>query len=443
MFEGLTDRFSSIFKKLRGVGKLSPKVVDEVMREIRIALLEADVNYKVVKEFIAQVRSEAIGKEILESFSPAQAVIDIVNTKLVEILGSNAYIPEFPRNKLSIVYIIGLQGSGKTTSAAKLAKFYKSKGYKVLLTPVDVYRPSAIEQLQILSHNNGLDFFKYDSQRPLKIAKEMQKFSQENKYEICIVDTAGRLHIDKELIKELQSLKKKVPATQTYLVLDAMTGQDAINIAGDFNAKVGFDAAILTKMDGDARGGAALSLHYITQKPIVFIGTGEAIDDIEPFYPDRLSSRILGMGDMLTLIEKAKDTLDEKKAEEMASRMLKDQMDFNDYLGQIQEMRKMGSVEDILEMLPGFASVRKQLKGQIPTDSDIKKIEAMIQSMTPEERSNPKVLNASRRRRIAIGSGTKIQDVNKLIKQFEQSKKMLKKFKKFGKKGFKGLQLPF
>lgn len=443
MFEGLTDKFTDIFRRLRGKGRLKPKMIDEVLREIRIALLEADVNYKVTKSFISHVKEKATGEEILESFTPTQAVIDIVNQELIELLGGEPVIPDFPKSKLSVVYLIGLQGSGKTTTIAKLGKYYQEKGFKVLLTPVDVYRPAAVDQLRILAHNNDLDFFSYDSKKPVKIVKEMKKYAEKNSYELCLVDTAGRLHIDKDLIKELNDLNKKVPAYGTYLVLDAMTGQDAINIAGDFNEQVGFDGAILTKMDGDTRGGAALSLYYTTEKPILFIGTGEKIDALEPFYPDRMSSRILGMGDMLTLIDKAKESFDEAEAEKMAEKMMSDQIDFEDYLVQIQEMRKMGSVEQILEMLPGFASMKKQLKGQIPSDDDVKRMEAIIRSMTPEERKKPDILNGSRRKRIAAGSGTNIKDVNKLIKQFRQSKKMLKKFKKMGKKGLKGMNLPF
>ncbi|HDS08977.1 MAG TPA: signal recognition particle protein, partial [Firmicutes bacterium] len=318
------------------------------------------------------------------------------------------------------------------------------KGYKVLLTPVDVYRPAAIEQLRILCNNNGLDFFFDDIRKPVKIVQKMEDHAKEHKYEICLVDTAGRLHIDKELIDELKALKGKLPSFQTYLVLDAMTGQEAINIAGEFNTQVGFDGVILTKMDGDARGGAALSVFYTTEKPVIFLGTGEGIDSLELFYPERMSSRILGMGDVLSLIEKAKESIDEQKAEELASHIMKDELNFNDYLTQIQEMRKMGSVEQLLEMLPGFSAMKKQLKGQIPSEKDVKKMEAIIQSMTIKERTNPSILNAGRRKRIADGSGTDITDVNKLIKNFEQSKKMLKQFKKMGKKGYKGFKgLPF
>ncbi len=443
MFEGLTDKFNDIFKKLRGIGKLTPSLVDETMRSIRMALLEADVNYKVVKHFIDRVKVKAIGQEILESFTPAQAVIDIVNTELIDILGQNSYTPEYPKKKLSVVYLIGLQGSGKTTTIAKLGKYYQSQGYKVLLAAVDVYRPAAIEQLQILSHNNNLEFFTFDSKKPVKIVREMKKYAEANDFEICLVDTAGRLHIDKELISELKSMKKKVPAYQTFLVLDSMTGQEAINIAGEFNTQVKFDGVILTKMDGDARGGAALSIHYTTQKPVVYIGVGETIDALEQFYPDRLASRILGMGDVLSLIDKVKSTIDEKTAEEMAARVMSEELNFNDYLVQIVEMRKMGSVEQLLEMLPGFGAIKKQLRGQIPTDDDIKKIQAIIQSMTVEERTKPGILNAGRRRRISLGSGTKVSDVNKLIKQFGKSKKILKQFKKIGKKGIQGMNLPF
>lgn len=440
MFDSLTEKLNSVFKKLRGHGKLTEENINEALKEVRLALLEADVNFKVVKDFIDRIHSRAIGQEVLGSLTPAQQVVKIVHEELIALMGgSNAglalsYKPPIP------FMLVGLQGSGKTTTAAKLGKFLKDKGRKPYLVPADVRRPAAIDQLKKLGHQIGIPVFDPDpKESPLKICQKALTWADGEGGDILIIDTAGRLHVDEALMKELEEIKREIDPREILLVADAMTGQDAVNVAKKFNETLDIQGIILTKLDGDARGGAALSIKSVTGKPIKFIGMGEKLDALEIFHPDRMASRILGMGDVLSLIEKAQETIDGKKAQELERKLLKDKFTLEDFLDQLQQIKKMGSVEQILSMIPGIGRLKlpANLQG---SEKELVKVEAIIHSMTKEERRNPEILNGSRRLRIAKGSGTSVQDVNQLLKQYLQTKKMIRQFKKGGIRGMaKGL----
>ena len=433
MFEALSDKLEAIFKKLKGKGILKEEDVDVALKEIRIALLEADVNFKVVKSFIDRVRQKAIGKEILESLSPAQQVIKIVYDELCELLGGSSAKIQLSPNPPTVIMMIGLHGSGKTTTSAKLARIFKKEGRRPMLVAADLQRPAAIEQLITLGKQIDVPVFhSFDLKDPRKLCQEALKKAKIDRMDPVIVDTAGRMHVDEELMKELKDVKEILNPNEVLFVADAMTGQDAVNIAKNFSEKVGIDGIILTKMDGDARGGAALSIKEVTGKPIKLIGVGEKLDALEEFYPDRIAKRILGMGDVLSLIEQAQKAFDQREAEKLKEKIEKEDFTFDDLKEQIRKMRKMGPLENILSMLPGANKLLKDIKID---EKEFVKVEAIINSMTPEERKNPKIINASRRIRIAKGSGTLVTDVNRLIKQFKEMKKMMKKFK--NDKGFK------
>jgi signal recognition particle subunit SRP54 len=433
VFEALSDKLEAIFKKLKGKGILKEEDVDVALKEIRIALLEADVNFKVVKSFIDRVRQKAIGKEILESLSPAQQVIKIVYDELCELLGGSSAKIQLSPNPPTVIMMIGLHGSGKTTTSAKLARIFKKEGRRPMLVAADLQRPAAIEQLITLGKQIDVPVFhSFDLKDPRKLCQEALKKAKIDRMDPVIVDTAGRMHVDEELMKELKDVKEILNPNEVLFVADAMTGQDAVNIAKNFSEKVGIDGIILTKMDGDARGGAALSIKEVTGKPIKLIGVGEKLDALEEFYPDRIAKRILGMGDVLSLIEQAQKAFDQREAEKLKEKIEKEDFTFDDLKEQIRKMRKMGPLENILSMLPGANKLLKDIKID---EKEFVKVEAIINSMTPEERKNPKIINASRRIRIAKGSGTLVTDVNRLIKQFNEMKKMMKKFKHG--KGFK------
>ena len=435
MFDKLQERFESTFKKVRGYGKLTENNIKETLREVRVALLEADVNFKVAKDFLEKVREKAMGEEVLSSITPGQQFVKIVYDELREILGSAnkpldvAAAPPVP------VMLIGLQGSGKTTTSAKLAILIRKMGRKPLLVPSDIYRPAAIDQLVKLGKQINVEAFTMDVIKdPVTICKEARIYAMRNGYDTLIIDTAGRLHIDDGMVNELVEQKKALNPKETLLVLDAMTGQDAVSIAGVFNEKLGIDGIILTKLDGDTRGGAAISIKAVTGKPIKFIGVGEKLDALEPFFPDRMASRILGMGDVVSLVEKAQDIYDEKQARELERKFRKDEFTLEDFRDQIRQMKKMGSLESIIGMIPGMS----KLKGAInfaEAEKDIKKTEAIINSMTVKERAKPNIIDGSRRLRISKGSGTQVQDVNDLLKKYMETKKLLKKFTKGGAKG--------
>ena len=436
MFDSLTEKLGSVFKKLRGHGKLSEQNINEALKEVRLALLEADVNFKVVKDFIDRIHTRAVGQEVLESLTPAQQVVKIVHEELISLMGgvnnglALSYKPPIP------FMLVGLQGSGKTTSAAKLGKFLKDKGRKPFLVPADVRRPAAIEQLKKLGEQLGIPVFGSDpKESPLRICQKALAWADENEGDILIIDTAGRLHIDEALMKELEEIKEAVNPREILLVADAMTGQDAVNVAKKFNETLDLHGVILTKLDGDARGGAALSIKSVTGKPIKFIGVGEKLDALELFHPDRMASRILGMGDVLSLIEKAQETIDAKKAQELERKILKDKFTLEDFREQLQQIKKMGSIDQILSMIPGMGKMKlpANLQG---SEKELVKVEAIINSMTWNERRSPEILNGSRRLRIAKGSGTSVQDVNQLLKQYLQTKKMIRQFKKGGIRGF-------
>ena len=447
-FESLSDKLQNIFKNLRGKGKLSEADVKTALKEVKMALLEADVNFKVVKQFIKSVEARAVGAEVMNSLTPGQMVIKIVNEEMVSLMGSETTeITLKPQNEITIIMMTGLQGAGKTTTTAKIAGKLKAKGRKPLLVGCDIYRPAAIEQLKINGEKQGVEVFAMGTgHKPVNIVKAALEHAAKNGHNVVIIDTAGRLHIDEDMMNELIEIKENIEIDNTLLVVDAMTGQDAVNVASTFNEKIGIDGVILTKMDGDTRGGAALSVKAVTGKPILYIGMGEKLSDLEQFYPDRMASRILGMGDVLTLIEKAEAVVDEEKAKELEKKFRKAEFGFDDYLKQMQQIKQMGSLEDILSMIPGMG---EQLKGaQMPDDKAIGRIEAIIYSMTPEERSNPSILNVSRKNRIAKGAGVDISEVNRLVKQHEQSKKMMKQMssmmggkRKGGKKGL--FKFPF
>ncbi len=440
-FEGLTNKLQATLKKLRGSGKLNEKDVKEAMREVRVALLEADVNYKVVKDFINKVTERSIGAELMESLTPGQHVIKIVNDELTKLMGSAQSKITLSSKPPTVIMMIGLQGAGKTSTCAKLGLNLKKTGKKPLLVACDVYRPAAIKQLHVVGEQVGVDVFSLgDKLKPVNISKAAMEFAVKNGNDLVIIDTAGRLHIDEELMNELIGIKESVKPHEIILVVDSMTGQDAVNVSLSFDEKLGIDGVILTKLDGDTRGGAALSIKAVTGKPIKYIGTGEKLSDLEPFHPDRLASRILGMGDMLSLIEKAQSTIDEKKALELEKKIRSQQFTFEDFLEQLQQMKNMGPLSQIVDMIPGMG----KLKNIEVDDKELVKIEAIIKSMTKKERQEPSVINSSRRKRIAMGSGSSIQDVNKVIKNFEQTKKMFKQFSDMGKDYKKGKRkLPF
>lgn len=442
-FESLSERLQEIFKKLRGKGKLTEKDIKEAMREVKVALLEADVNFKVVKDFINSVTEKALGQEVMESLTPGQQVIKIVNDELIALMGSTQSRLNIGNKVPAVIMMVGLQGSGKTTACGKLANLLKKQGKNPLLVACDVVRPAAIKQLQVVGANVNVPVFTMgDKVNPVDIAKASIDYAKSHNSDVIIIDTAGRLHIDEELMEELVNIKKAVQPDEILLVVDAMTGQDAVNVASSFNARLDITGVILTKLDGDTRGGAALSIKAVTQKPIKYIGTGEKLTDLEPFYPDRMASRILGMGDVLTLIEKAQAAIDEKKAQELGQKLLTKQFTLEDFLEQLQSLKNMGPLDQLLSMIPGMN--KNMLKNVDFSEKDLKRIEAIIQSMTKEERQNPSIINGSRKKRIAKGSGTTIQQVNSLLKQFEETKKMMKKFADIDKDLKKGkMRLPF
>ncbi len=445
-FESLSDKLQNIFKNLRGKGKLSEADVKASLKEVKMALLEADVNFKVVKQFIKSIEERAVGSEVMTSLTPGQMVIKIVNEEMISLMGSETTeIALKPQNEITVIMMAGLQGAGKTTTTAKIAGKLKAKGRRPLLAACDVYRPAAVEQLKINGEKQGVPVFSMGTgHSPVNIAKAAIEHAAKNDNNVVILDTAGRLHVDEEMMEELVQIKEAVEVNQTILVVDAMTGQDAVNVSSMFNDKIEIDGVILTKLDGDTRGGAALSIRAVTGKPILYIGMGEKLSDLEQFYPDRMASRILGMGDILTLIEKAEQVVDEEKAKELEKKIRKAEFGFDDYLEQMQQIKKMGNLEDIIGMIPGM---NEQLKGaSLPDEKVLGRTEAIIYSMTPQERSNPSILNPSRKSRIAKGAGVDIAEVNRLVKQFEQSRKMMKQMSGMfgGKGGKKGrFRLPF
>ena len=425
-FESLSEKLSQVFKKLRGKGKLSEADIKAAMREVRMALLEADVNYKVAKDFIAGLTERALGQEVMDSLTPAQQVVKIVNEELTILMGSeNEYI-HLKSTPPTIIMMCGLQGSGKTTHSAKLAKFFGKQGHRPLLVACDIYRPAAIDQLQVVGEAVGAPVFTLPGEKPETIAQKAVAYAKDHGNDIVIIDTAGRLHVDAELMQELQRVKEAVHVDETLLVIDAMVGQDAVNVAKSFNEDIGVDGVIITKLDGDTRGGAALSVRAVTGKPIKFAGVGEKLDDLETFHPSRMASRILGMGDVLTLIEKAQDAADQKESEETARRMMENKFDMNDLFSQLAQLKKMGGAQALMSMMPGGMQAGA---GDVD-DSQFTQIEAIIQSMTPAEREKPTIINPKRKRRIAAGSGTRVEDVNRLLKMYEQVNKMMKQFKK-------------
>lgn len=435
MFESLSEKLSRTFKKLRGQGKLTEKNIQEALKEVRMALLEADVNYKVVKKFVEDIRQSAMGQEVLDSLTPGQQVIKIVHEELIRLMGGSRQELNLTGRTPFTLMLVGLQGSGKTTTAGKLALHLRKKGRNPYLVPADIYRPAAIEQLQKLGSQLGIPVHDTEKNRkPEDTCQEALSMAGAVGADILIVDTAGRLHIDDELMAELVRIKERVSPTEILLVADAMTGQDAVNVAKHFNDLLDISGVILTKMEGDARGGAALSVKAVTDKPIKFIGVGEKLDALEPFFPDRLASRILGMGDMLSLIEKAQEEFDEKEALKLAKKLRKREFDLEDFLSQLRQLKKLGSLEQIMSMLPGMGQL-KQLKNMKPDEKELVRVEAIINSMTKEERGNYKSVNGSRRRRIALGSGTTIQDVNRLLKNFAQTKKMMENLTRKGLQG--------
>ena len=436
-FEGLTDKLQNAFKKLSNRGKLNEADVKAAMKEVRLALLEADVNYKVVKDFIKTVTERTVGQEILESLTPAQQVIKIVNEELAALMGgTNAKLTHSPQAP-TVYMLCGLQGAGKTTMAAKLGNLIKKDGKKPMLVACDVYRPAAIKQLQVVGSQVGVEVFERGQGNPVEIAKEAIEYAKYYGRDPVIIDTAGRLHIDEALMQELRDVKAVVKPQEILLVVDAMTGQDAVNVAQSFNEKLSIDGVILTKLDGDTRGGAALSVRAVTGKPIKFSGVGEKLTDIEPFHPDRMASRILGMGDVLTLIDKAAEAFDEHDVDKLARKAKNAELTLEDFLDQMQSMKKMGGIKSMIEMLPGMSGKDIEVD-----ENAMKKPEAIIRSMTPRERRNPGILNASRRKRIAAGSGTSVQDVNQLIRQFEQAKQMMKQMTQMKGKGRLRMRLP-
>ena len=449
-FDSLSDKLQNIFKNLRGKGRLSEADVKAALKEVKMALLEADVNFKVVKNFVKSVEERAIGQDVMSSLTPGQMVIKIVNEEMVSLMGSETTeIKLKSGNEITVIMMAGLQGAGKTTTTAKLAGKFKEKGKKPLLVACDVYRPAAIEQLTINGNKQGVEVFSMGTgHNPVDIAKASIKHARDNNYNIVILDTAGRLHVDENMMEELINIKNEVQVDQTILVVDSMTGQDAVNVAASFNEKVGIDGVILTKLDGDTRGGAALSIKAVTGKPILYVGMGEKLSDLEQFYPDRMASRILGMGDVLTLIEKAEAQIDADKAKEMEAKLKKAEFDFDDFLEYMGQIRNMGGIGSIMSMLPGMGLGGNMKNIQMPdegeAEANLKRTEAIIQSMTAKERKNPDIINPSRKNRIARGAGVNISEVNRLMKQFEQMKKMMKQMPGMIKGAKKGrFKLPF
>ncbi|MDW7652376.1 MAG: signal recognition particle protein [Bacillota bacterium] len=438
VFENLSGKLQDTLKRLRGKGKLTEKDIDLALREVRLALLEADVNFKVVKDFVKQVKERCMGSDVLESLTPGQQVIKIVNEELTKLMGESVAKLNHAPNPPTIIMMTGLQGSGKTTSAAKLANHLKAKQHTPLLVAADIYRPAAIKQLQVLGEQLDVPVFQMGQQDPVQIAKAALEQARKNRNDYLIIDTAGRLHIDEELMNELAGIKNTVKPHEILLVVDAMTGQDAVNVAQSFNDKLGLTGVVLTKLDGDTRGGAALSVRAVTGSPVKFVGLGEKTDAFEPFYPERMASRILGMGDVLTLIEKAQATFDEEKARDMEKKLRTQQFSLEDFLDQLQQIKKMGPLNQLMEMMPGMGGLGKKLKGMPVDEKELVKVEAIIKSMTKKERIDPSIINSSRRRRIALGSGTRVQDVNNLLKQFAMMQKMFKQFGKMEKGKMKG-----
>lgn len=439
-FEGLADKLNAAFKRLKSKGKLGEADVKEAMREVRLALLEADVNYKVAKDFTNKVSERAIGAEVMESLTPAQMVIKIVNEELTGLMGGSDSKIASPPSPPTIMMLCGLQGAGKTTHAGKLALMLKNKGHRPLLVACDIYRPAAIKQLQVVGSKAGVPVFEMGTENPVKICKAAIAHARDYGNDMVLIDTAGRLQIDEALMNELKDIKAAVSPHEILLVVDSMTGQEAVNVAKTFDELLNISGIILTKLDGDTRGGAALSVRAVTGKPIKFAGTGEKLEDLEVFHPDRMASRILGMGDVLTLIEDAQSRIDQKSAEQTARKMLENKLDFNDMLEQFAQVKKMGPLKNVLSKFPGM---EKQLKDVDIDDSIMDRTEALILSMTPAEREKPSLINPSRKRRIAAGSGMKVEDVNRLIKQLEQTQKMMKQFKGKGKRRFSGMGMPF
>lgn len=449
IFESLSDKLSEAFKKLKGKGKLTEADIKTAMREIKLALLEADVNFKVVKDFTAKVTEKCMGAEVMESLTPAQQVIKIVNEELVALMGGETSPIKISSRIPTTIMLVGLQGAGKTTHCAKLANYFKKKGRRPLMVAGDVYRPAAIKQLQVLGEQLGIPVFTMGDQvPPPEIAKAAVEHARKHGNDVMLFDTAGRLHIDEALMEELKNIKEAIEPQEILLTVDAMTGQDAVNVAETFNNMLDITGVILTKLDGDTRGGAALSVRSVTQKPIKFIGVGEKLTDIEQFYPDRMASRILGMGDVLSLIERAQETVDEEKAKQMEEKLRKNSFDFSDFLEQLKQMKKMGSVQDLLGMMPGVD--KKALANANIDEKQFARVEAIILSMTEQERTHPNIINPSRKRRIAAGSGVQVSEVNRLLKQFEQMQKMFKQLNsmqktmaKRGKRRGGGMRLPF
>ncbi len=442
-FESLSDKLQNAFRKLRSKGSLTEADVKEAMKEVKRALLEADVNFKVVKQFINAVSERAVGEDVLKGLNPGQMVIKIVKEEMDRLMGSEmTEIKLLPSNEVTVIMMCGLQGAGKTTTVAKLAGKYKEKGKNCLLTACDVYRPAAIKQLEINGEKQGVPVFSMGNQNsPVDIAKAAVEHAAKNNIQIVFLDTAGRLHVDEAMMEELKAIKEQVAVTYTILTVDAMTGQDAVNVAVNFNEQIGIDGVILTKLDGDTRGGAALSIKAVTGKPIYYVGMGEKLSDLEPFYPDRMASRILGMGDVESLIEKAQDAIDEEKAKSLEQKMKKAAFDFNDFLDSLDQMEKMGGIQDMLSMLPGMGN---QLRNVEIDERQMNRPKAIVLSMTKEERANPDIINPSRKKRIAAGAGVDISEVNRLIKQFDQMKKMMKQMSGMmsGKKG-RRFRMPF
>jgi len=435
MFESITGNFETIFNKMRGRGRLSEQNIQDGLREVRVALLEADTNYKVVKDFIKKVTEKAVGEEVLKSVTPGQQIIKIVQTEMTNLMGPGDSTIKYVDGDITVIMLAGLQGSGKTTTAGKLASMILSKGKSPLLVAADVQRPAAVEQLKVIGKQLNIPVYSEKGSNPLKICKWALKRAFLDKHNVVILDTAGRLHVDEELMLELNQIKKQIKPTQIFFVCDSMTGQDAVNSAKEFNEQLNFDGVILTKLDGDTRGGAALSIKAVTGKPIKFVGVGEKLDKLEEFHPDRMASRILGMGDVVTLVEKAQMAIDEKEAEKLEKKIKDNTLTLDDFLSQLQQVRKMGSMKDILGMIPGMG---KKMKGMDVDENQLKRVEAIIRSMTLEERMNPEKVEGSRRHRISRGSGTNSQDVSQLLKQFKQMKKMFRSLGDIDPKSFQG-----
>jgi len=447
-FDSLSEKLQNVFKNLRSKGRLTEDDVKSALKEVKMALLEADVNFKVVKQFIKTVQERAVGQDVMNGLNPGQMVIKIVNEEMIALMGSETTeIALKPGSEVTVIMMAGLQGAGKTTTTAKIAGKLKQKGRKPLLAACDVYRPAAIDQLKINGEKQGVEVFSMgDKQNPVDIAKASLVYAKNNGFNVVILDTAGRLHVDEDMMGELSAIKENVDVHQTILVVDAMTGQDAVNVASMFNEKIGIDGVVLTKLDGDTRGGAALSIRSVTGKPVLYIGMGEKLSDLEQFYPDRMASRILGMGDVLTMIEKAQEAIDEDEARKLEQKMKKAEFDFEDYLSSMGQMKKMGGLSSIMGMMPGLGGMKMPDIDEAEAEKSMKRTESIIYSMTPEERRNPSLLNPSRKKRIADGAGVDIAEVNRLVKQFEQARKMMKQIPGMmgGKRGKRGrFNLPF